>query len=486
MARIAWCVALGAAVALFGAESRCIELDESPAEPGTWGYRPGPGETVPITPPPFSWRPEKKARGYALQIARDREFADAAYEVGDTPWSAHCPSKTLAAGAYYWRFAALDKNGAQSKWSQVRTFNVPEGAVAFPMPPLEELQRRLPEEHPRLFLRPEELPRFRSMAKGPLAKHWSNTLASAEKILRDPPDTTEPPKYPEGTEYKSEQWKKIWWGNRVRAVAVANGAATLAFAYMLSGEAKYGEGAHDLVMALCDWDPKGSTNYRYNDEAAMPLLYYPSRAYTWAHDVFNDEERERIRAMMAARGRDCFNHLDRSPHLWRPYGSHSNRAWHWLGEVAIAFQDELPDAPKWLDFAMTVFYTCYPVWGVADGGWHEGTAYWNSYTGRFMYWVLISQAAFDIDPFDKPFYKRAGYYGLYCLPPGTTTGGFGDLASRTDSKRVAPLMGSLAAGARNPHWQWYAEEHGVDTTRGYAGFIQSLRSEGLEGAEPAM
>ena len=461
----------------------CLELDESPAEEGSWGYRPDDGAAVNLNPPPFTWRPIEDAAAYAFEIAVDTDFKSVVYTCAKTPWNAHCPAETLPSGTYFWRYAAVDQDGQATAWSRVRSFSVGPEAVAFPMPPLPELLDRIPAEHPKLFLRPEEVQDFQTLAQGSLAERWNELRASADKLLSSPPDTSEPPKYPEGTTRLSKEWKKIWWGNRTHGIAVANGAATLAFVYRLTGEQKYGEGARDLMMALCAWDPKGSTQYEYNDEAAMPLLYYPSRAYTWAYDIFTPEERAKIVAMMRVRGADCYDHLQRRKHLWFPYASHSNRAWHWLGEVAIAFQGDIPEAGTWLDYAVTIFYTCYPVWGGRDGGWHEGMAYWNSYVSRFLYWAQVSQSALRINPFEKPFYKHAGDWGLYVLPPGTKTGGFADLAPWTGSSNVANLMSDLAAASGNPYWQWYADQHKTGLG-GYAGFIQAARTQHLEAKAP--
>jgi hypothetical protein len=309
-------------------------------------------------------------------------------------------------------------------------------------------------------------------------------VARAEKLLASPPDTTEPPKYPEGTVYKSKEWKTIWWGNRKRAVALSDAAAQLAFVYQLTGDSKYGDAAKDLIMAFCAWDPRGATGYSYNDEAGMPLLYYPARAYSWAHDRFSDEERAKVIEIMTIRGGDCFKHLRKRHHLWRPYASHSNRAWHFLGEVGIAFQGEIPEADTWLDYAMTIFYTCYPVWGGEDGGWHEGMAYWSSYMGRFMYWVFASQAAFDIDPFDKPFFASTGYYAMYSMPPGTKAGAWGDQAQLSSASKIARLMQTFAAGAQNGHWKWFAETAGAGTPGGYMGIIQSYRGGAIAAKTP--
>jgi len=461
-----------------------LALDESPAAPQEWGYRPADGGMEQTTPPAFVWRPVKGATHYTLEVARDEAFAEGVRRYANLAWSSFAPDTVLEAGTWYWRYAAVDTAGESSIWSGVRRFEVGAEAHPFPKPAMQELASRIPTAHPKLFLRPEEVPAFKEAAAGRLKGQWEALVARADKLLASPPDITEPPKYPEGTEYKGEAWKKIWWGNRQRAIAVTDSAATLAFVYQLTGEAKYGDGAKKLLLAFSDWDPRGATGYEYNDEAGMPLLYYPSRAYTWAHDRFSPEERDKFVAVMRIRGGDCFKHLNGRNHLWTPYASHSNRAWHFLGEVAIAFHGEIPEAESWLDFAMTVFYTCYPVWGGEDGGWHEGMAYWSSYMGRFMYWVFASQAAFNIDPFEKPFFASTGYYAMYSMPPGTKAGAWGDQAQLSSASKIAGLMQTFAAGAQNPHWKWYAEANGAGAPGGYMGFIQSFRGGTISAKAP--
>lgn len=467
------------------ATAGALTLDESPAGATDWGFRPGDGATADTTPPAFVWRPVDGAGHYALQIARDGEFTNCLRDYPVIPWSSFAPDAVLEPGVWFWRYAAFGEDGARSPWSLARKFVVAEDAKPFPKPSIDELARRIPAGHPKLFLRPEEIGAFKEAIGGRMAGQWQGVVAQANKLLRSPPDTAEPPKYPEGTVDRGEEWKKIWWGNRTRAIAVADSAATLAFVYQLTGEAKYGDAAKDLLLAFARWDPRGATGYEYNDEAAMPLLYYPSRAYSWAHDRFNADERAKIVNVMKIRGGDCFGHLRKRDHLWRPFASHSNRAWHFLGEVAIAFHGDIPESGLWLDYAMTVFYTCYPVWGGEDGGWHEGLAYWASYMGRFMYWAFASQSAFGIDPFEKPFFASTGYYAMYSMPPGTQAGAWGDQAQSTSSKSIANLMATFAAGARNPHWKWYAQTCGATAPGGCMGIIQSFRGGDLKAVPPA-
>ncbi len=456
-----------------------FELDERPAEPGDWGYRPAHDAVVDRNPPGFTWRPTADAETYDFEVAGDAaDFEDPVYRVDAHRWSAHCPPELLGAGDYYWRYRATDAEGAITGWSQTRRFTVPDDAAHFPMPTPATQAERAPDGHPRLFMRPETLPELQQLAEGPLADRFDSLLDSAEQRLDNMPDTSEPPLYPDGVERLSEEWREIWWGNRRHTIAVVDRAAKLGFVYRLTGDTRFADAGRDLLMALTGWDPEGSTSYSYNDEAAMPILYMASRAYTWLHDHLSEEERKAVVEMMRIRGEECFNHLGR--HLWQPYGSHRGRAWHFLGELAIAFYDDIPEAEKWLDFAMTVFYTAYPAWGGADGGWHEGTIYWRSYLNRFLFWADVMDAAFDIDIYDRPFFSQTGYYLMCAAPPGSRHGGFGNQTPDRNTAMFGELMLLLAVGAENPHWKWYADAVGGELGGGYLGFLRAAKLDGID------
>ena len=340
------------------------------------------------------------------------------------------------------------------------------------MPPREDLLARIPRQHPRLFVRPEDLPRLRQLAAGPMQAQYQELVKQCERLLKDPPPTEEPPMYPPGTVTNSDAWREIWWGNRTYTTRTLNGAATLAFTRLLGGKEEYGQLAKRILLDCAQWDPRGATGYRYNDEAGMPYNYYFVRTYTFVHDLLSEDERETCRRVMKIRGDEMYRHLYPG-HLWRPYSSHSNRAWHFLGEVGVAMLDEVEEADDWVWFAMNVFYNVYPVWSDADGGWHEGFGYWSSYIDRFTWWADVMRAAMDVNAYEKPYFSQIGYYPMYLLPPGKVGGGFGDLNARNTSATAAGLMSQLAVQASNGHWQWYVDQlGGARPESGYIGFVR--------------
>lgn len=459
-----------------------LPLDETPAAQSEWGYRPAEGAASEINPPNFSWRPQKGITRWQLTISASAEddseaAADKGLDFQDIEFNVFTPPQTLAPGSYRWRYRGFDDRGRNTAWSQARLFQVLDDSVDLPMPSRQELLQRVPDRHPRLFVRPEDVPRLRELAGGSMRAEFQALVAKCDALLKNPPPTAEPPKYPPGTETKSEEWRKIWWGNREYTIRALDGAATLAFTRLLGGSQEYGQLARRILLDCAAWDPKGSTGYRYNDEAGMPYAYHFSRTYTLVNDLLSEEERQRCREVMRIRGDEMYRHLC-PRHLWQPYGSHANRAWHFLGEIGIAFLGEIEGADDWLWFAMNVFYNTYPVWSDADGGWHEGTSYWASYISRFTWWADVMRVAVGVDAYRKPFFKRIGYYPMYLMPPGQVGGGFGDLTAPRKASQNRELMTVLAAQSGNPHWQWYVEQLGGPLkSGGYIGFLRGTLPE---------
>jgi hypothetical protein len=250
-----------------------LAVDDSPAGPGDWGFRPADGRTAETTPPGFVWRPQQNAVSYEFQCSRDPEFGEIAYAADGIGYNCHCPPEIFSEGWWCWRFRYADNDGHRSAWSRTRTFLVEPEATAFPLPSREELIGRIPKTHPRLFVRPEQLDDLRKRAAGDLKERTGKLVERCEELLRDPPDTAEPPKYPEGTVRGSEAWREIWWGNRRYTIAALDAAATLGFTRLLVDNDEYGQLGRRILLDAAAWDPKGSTGYRYNDEAGMPYNY---------------------------------------------------------------------------------------------------------------------------------------------------------------------------------------------------------------------
>jgi len=443
---------------------------------GDIGYLPAPGATVATNPPALAWLPEPGADGYAVQLARDSAFRRNVLTIERTPYVLYTHIKTLAAGAWYWRYACLNKKGARSMWSQVRSLTVPANAQPFPRPDQATVDRRIPSRHPRLMLRPEELPEIRQTQERVLQGQWKKLVDEAEEYLKLPL-IPEPPPWT-GGEWNAEEWRR----NYAAATTAASRAETLAFCYLLSGEARYGEGARRWLLHIASWNSAGTTSMEVNDEAGMPILYLTSRAYDWAYNALSEADRKTLRAVIRARGEEAYHWLHSKPAEQKAYNSHAGRMWHFLGEAAIAFYGEIPEAEKWLDYALTIFWGWYPVYGDEDGGWAQGLSYWTSYVNRSTWWFDALHAALGIDGTEKPFYQHVGDFPLYVAPPSGSLMGFGDFGEQSPDGNQAIPVAFFARMRQKPEWQWYARAWGRPLLRksqlwdsGPIGYLRSAR-----------
>ena len=444
-----------------------------------WGYRPADGASVGLNPPSLTWIHESNAVAYIVQWGRQADFSDAV-TVTNIPWPTYTHHAPLSVGAYSWRYRFTDKTGAVSTWSLARTFTVPAKAVAFPMPTRAEQREHAPKQHPRLFMRPEDLPRLRELARGRDATIFDKLRAEADRVIKAGP-TPEPEHRGSASNKDDAEAVKYWWPNRTQTEKACMEAETLAFVYLMTQDKRYGEAARKWVLHLASWDPDGPTNFKLNCEAGKPMLFRPGRAYDWAWDMFAPEERAKIQAITQRRIKDAWESGEVARgvgHLNRPYNSHGNRVWHKVGEAGLAFLDEIPEAATWLDYAVNKFFACYPVWSDDDGGWHEGVSYWNGYMGKAVWWLQVAQSALGIDGLKKPFFAQVGDYPLYITPPGSPNSGFGDLSYRPPSGGVGGFMeyhirmkGNQPDGGHAAYWRWWTEQWKMKGEGGVLGFL---------------
>ena len=446
--------AMRAAFVLLLATGLLAQAPDREPLPDEWGYRPADGAVVPLNPPSLTWVHEKDASGYTVEWAGNPRF-EGASSAANLPWSVYTHHAALKPGKYWWRYRITRQDGSVSAWSRARIFTAPADATLFPQPAMEQLRRTVPHGRPRLFVRAEDLDRLRAWAEGGGKETYRKLLARAEELAAAEP-TPEPPVRASASDPATRQY---WWSNRVQTIRALQEAEILSFAWLLSGERKYGENARRFTVKLADWDPDGPTNFSANCEAAKPMLHRLARAYDWAWPLFTEEERARIRAVLRRRALDAWNSgevREGAGHLNQPYSSHGNRTWHKLAENAIATLGETPESERFLDYAVTKFFAAYPVWSDDDGGWHEGLSYFAGYMSKAVWWIDFAHSALGIDGFKKPFFKHFGDYAMYSAPPGSPDLSMGDLAHRPVSSGWS-FMHYFVRRTRNPHWAWWLE-----------------------------
>ncbi len=427
---------------------------DRPARPEEWGYRPADNAAVETNPPAFSWVPVKGASTYEVQWAPSRDMSRGGAAQG-LIWTVYTHNAPLRPGTWYWRFRAV-VNGTPTAWSRLRQFDLSSKAVVFPQPTLAEARKRIAPDHPRAFVRREDLPRLRQFARAKGRPAWEKLLATAAELAGRSP-TPEPAVKADSRDPETNQY---WWSNRLQTLKAAHEAEVMAFVWLLSGDERWREPARRYILALAAWDPDGPTNFGLNCEAAKPLLHRLARVYDWGYGLLTAGEREHVRRVIVRRASDAWNSGEvrqGGGHLAEPYSSHGNRTWHKLAESAVALMDEAPEAGVWLEYALAKFWAAYPVWSDNDGGWHEGLTYWAAYMAKTTWWMHLARSSLGIDGFKKPFFAHFADYALYSAPPGSPEMGFGDLAHRPPSPDWA-FVHYFIRDVRNPYWAWWAQQ----------------------------
>ena len=458
------------------------DVDRTPGNM-EYGYRPREGEVCHVTPPPFTWVRQRRAKTYEVQVTPSDDFEGPRVTTfRGIVYNVYTPTATLKPGEYRWRFRYVAADGESSEWSRARAFRIDGEAKAFPFITPEQCRERIPKRHPRLMLRPEDVPKLRKRIERDeqLARVFDGVRKQADKLL----DAELIPEPTIMASAHNPRNREHWWPNRVTTVKALNNACTLAFAYLMTDEAGYGRAARRWILHMADWNPNGVTNHVLNDEAAMPFLYLLSRAYDWAYEALSEEDRAKVRRVMKIRTRTAHAVLRGLRLLNSPFESHNNRLWHWVGESAICFYDELEQAPEWLDYALNYGFAIYPVWGGLDGGWHEGANYWNSYVYRSLYWMDVARTALQFEPLTKPYYDHVGDFALYVVPPNAPVGGFGDLSHYPPGRGWRYTIEYFARRKRNAYWQWWAEQKGGDHEGGIYGLLRLASGESMRARPP--
>ncbi|HHW10816.1 MAG TPA: DUF4962 domain-containing protein [Firmicutes bacterium] len=448
-------------------------------------YTPAHGSVVTTNPPSFIWvPPAAEGYTYTLEYSTDPNFSpEDTTRVDNIDISIYTPADILDADkTWYWRVRAFDATGKAFPPTSVRAFNISPDAAVLPLPPLSEVRAKIPPSHPRLYVTPDTLAEWRQKKEEDLLIKiiWRgiSTKAVMAAIESLPP---EPPSARPGGIWDVDKYREA---NAI-ANAVAEKLETLSFAYLISENPRYGEAARRLIMHVASWDPAGATSAAVNDDTSRPLLLSLSRAYTWAYHALSPEEREKVRQVIRIRGDEAYRILKAAPYESNPYGSHNGSTICFLGEVAIAFMSEIPEAEVWLDYVTRIFFAVYPAWGGDPGGWAEGPRYWGASMNNVFNYADAVKAATGLDLYRKPFFRNTGTHRLLTQPPYSKMGPFGDFADNPPTMGTAEAMLHLATVYQNPHYKWYADQLGASVAAGIRGYIRAcLYNYNIKGESP--
>ncbi|MDP6542867.1 MAG: DUF4962 domain-containing protein [Phycisphaerae bacterium] len=423
-------------------------LDAPPAN-AQKPYSPAIDQRVGVTPPPFIWVPSGRKATYALQLSRSKDFPpDQTRGYHKISTSVYVPSEPLPAGAWFWRYGV--ETGRGTVFGKARAFTVSKDARKFPFPDFKALIAKVPKRHPRVLFAGKHLQRIRHAARGELKRDIDRLVASARRAIGRQL-VAEPPRPKSGSQ-------------RVTVMRTTrppmDHMEQCALAYLLTGDKPLGLEAKRRIMHFFSWDPNGPTGLWGYDEPAMWMMMRGMRAYDWTHELFTPAERAKVEPVMKVRARQFYIHLkDKRRFETNPYESHAGRMPGFLGEAALCFAHEWPEARGWLEYATLLYMTSYPAWGGDDGGWQEGPGYWSAYMSFALHYVVALRNATGVDLMNKPFFRNTPYYALYTAPPYHEHRPFGDGAWSSPAG-IGRVLYAFSSLLDDPYLRWFHQASG--------------------------
>jgi hypothetical protein len=310
---------------------------------------------------------------------------------------------------------------------------------------IREFDAGLAAAHPRLLLKPADVPALRSML---LASGTDPEMAALLRQAMPPaeprPLIAEPAAVRNGTPEGTRKWQDGY-----KAASEAGSMAQReALAWLVTQDPARGREAARWLMSLAAWKIDREV-LRTNDELFIQHLRPMIFAYDWAQDALTPAEHETVRTALVERLTLLAAHVEPKFPLQRPTPpdnslSHPMRFISTLGLGGLALYRETPDAAQWLAWSYEYYLRQFPVWGGPAGGWAEGLNYWSTgITQHQRFLECMALQGFDA-PLRRPFWRNTPYFAIYGLMPYAGSS-FGDLSDGLGPTGSIALMLEKAA-----------------------------------------
>jgi hypothetical protein len=436
---------------VFAQANLAQQMDVTP-KPYTVRYTPADSSISQTDPPAFVWLPVKGVKEYNLQYSRHADFPINQTVSIVCPRTIHVPNQSLGSGRWYWRFSVADSQSGQQVNSRVRTFTIAENAIKVPFPNVKSVIAKLKGVHPRDFVRNEDLQRYRKLGAGPLKSYIVELKKQCDRYIEGDL-LPEPPFLIQSGQEKIVEFVRIMRSTRKFNAEMIACATT----YLLTGEEKYGQEARRRLLYLTTWDPNGSTSLSHNDEPGHEIIRDMSRTYDWIYPLLDEDDKTKVRDILAVRMPQLYEVLLNKPFEVHPYESHAMD--YYIGDLlesTLVMADELP-VEEMLGYVLQQLWSPYfPPYGGDDGGWSEGPSYWQWSTATFLRNFALVKQNTGIDLTKKTWIQKTPYYKLYSNPPYSKMSPFGDGQSRPAD--AADIMYKLGVALDNPYALWYAQQ----------------------------
>ncbi len=311
----------------------------------------------------------------------------------------------------------------------------------------------LKNEHPRLLLRPADIPALREFVLKTLPAQPD--MAALAKLALPPLDNKLLPAQPAAVANGTQASTQAWHDGYTVANDTGNWAWRYALAWQLTGDERYGREAARWLLHLASWKIDDNV-LRTNDELFIQHLRPMIFAYDWAWSALTAEERVTVSQALAARLQLLAAHIQPKFSLTRPTPpdnalSHPMRFISTLGLGGLALYHDTAAAPGWVAWSYEYYLREFPVWGGDAGGWSEGLNYWaTGMTQHLRFLEAMQLEGFD-EPLQRPFFRNTPWFAAYNLMPYPASS-FGDLNNiTTPTPSTALMMEKFALLQQDPY-----------------------------------
>lgn len=435
--------------------------------------------------PDFLWPYIDGAQGYDLIVCSDPELKDIKYSVYNITNNFYTFPNTFEEGVYYYWAMRYHVGNEYSEWSNARRFRIKPGAYEFVYPGAEALMARIPKEHPRIYITHDKLDEIRGYKdKYPDCKRiYDNIVGTARGYVQSNNIPPEPIR-----EYDDkDEGKNAQLAQRIVSDAgkLYNQATCCGYAYQLTGDEEIGKFGVKCLVELSKWDINGSTSYKSQDQVHRAIALNGAIAYDMLQELMTESEKKQALKMIVERTKVMEYLLDSL--LKSAYNSHGWTAYGYIGVIALALYGEVPEAETWMKRVLDGYTSFLPPWSYQDGGWSQGTDYWQYSTNSNKEFTVPLALLGVFDLHKKAWLSNEYLWMLYAYPPNSY-GSFGDQSNRTKARDIysgTTAMQQLAFQENNGVLRWlFNQWNGIGGQKGIIAYTTIPRVESVKPEQP--
>ena len=295
--------------------------------------------------------------------------------------------------------------------------------------------KALEPSRPRLFLTRARLDQLKRKLSGSHSELWKIVRENADSLL----DRLPPSNYQNQGEMRS----------------AGRGIPFQALAWLLTGEARYRDGAKRWLLRVCEYP-----RWEQNDSlAAGECLFGVAVGYDWLYDQLDQPERRLVRDKLVHQAEALRNGPPVHHDLW--LANHNHVEHLGLAAAGFALRDEVPQAEAWIRQAHSVFLKALE-FSSRDGSSTEGHQYWAYSAESILRYAELARDLLNENLYRFEWLKSLPDFVLHSTLPDFSAANcvmsFGDSHRAYEAHGPGHILYRTAAEYRNRQAQWLAGE----------------------------